>query len=383
MTTLWQWETEFIELIARIRDNGIMVDKEFCKPKIAQGEAILARIKGELGWNPGSSQQIGDFLINQMGYPVVKRSPKTGKPSFDKYALEEYELMLEADGSDLATKILTYRGWQKTVSSNYRAYLKLCDRESILHPNYKVHGTRTCRTSCENPNLQQIPRESEKPWNGDVKRAFISRGSTILVEFDYAQIELRLAAAAAVEVQLLEAFRDGVDAFDVMAEQLGWPRQHCKTLTYATGYGAGEKRIALIFKIPIPEARERIDEFFGAWPNLRIKAREAAKVARARGYIQYWTGRRRHFTEGDFHKAFNAYIQGGAFEIIKRSGIRLAASIPWPIVLTVHDSYVVEMPVAAYTEENLNKIKSILEAVPEAEEMGVPFKVSYKLWGEK
>src|SRR5690606_12563113 len=100
-------------------------------------------------------------------------------------------------------KVVRYRGWQKTASSNYEAYLKLADEKGIIHPNYKPHGTRTGRASCEMPNLQQIPRESEKEWNGDLKRAFIPRNEdlhllleppypdlseTRLIEFDYKQL---------------------------------------------------------------------------------------------------------------------------------------------------------------------------------------------------
>jgi DNA polymerase I len=379
--TLWQHEAAFIELIAKIKHNGIKVDKQFCREKIAIGEPILFNIKQEVGFNPGSPKQLGDFLLGEMGYPVVKRNPKTGNPSFDKYAMEEYELLLEADGSDLASKILTYRGWSKTISSNYRSYLDLADREGILHPNYKVHGTRTCRTSCENPNLQQIPRSGSKPWNGDVKQGFIPRADTVLVDFDYSQIETRLAAAVAGEQELLDAFWAGIDVFNVMAERLGWERQDCKTLTYATLYGAGVNRIALIFKISKKDARDRIDEFFDSYPKLKEKAKDAQRIAKASGFITYWTGRRRHFDDGDYHKAFNAYVQGGAFEIIKRSGVRLAETITYPIVLTVHDSYVLELPREEFTDENCQRIKSILEDVPETNEMGVPFRVGYKVWG--
>jgi DNA polymerase I-like protein with 3'-5' exonuclease and polymerase domains len=75
-------------------------------------------------------------------------------------------------------------------------------------------------------------------------------------------------------------------------------------------------------------------------------------------------------------------MQGGAFEIIKRAGIRYVETLPWPLVLTVHDSYVVEFPKTEYTEENLLRVKKVLEAVPESQDMGVPFDFDYKVWGE-
>lgn len=206
--TLWEWESSFIQCMAEIKRNGIKIDRELCEKKAIQGEEILNSIRNELKWNPGSSKQIGEVLLGpEFNFPVVKTSEKTGKPSFDKFAMEEYEWMLEATGSDLAQKILKYRGWQKTVSSNYRAYLNLADNDNILHPNYKVHGTVTGRLSCELPNLQQIPRESKNEWNGDLKKAFIPRESgLVIIEFDAKQLETRLAAAVAEEISLLEAF---------------------------------------------------------------------------------------------------------------------------------------------------------------------------------
>lgn len=401
MPTLWEIEQQWIRLVADIRSVGTKIDREFCEPRMRKGYDICTQIKYNLGWNPGSPKQLGKFLLEDMGYPVFRRT-ENGAPSFDKKALEEYEIYLAADGSDVAKQVLRYRGWQKTASSNYKAYLDLVDRYDILHPNYKVHGTKTGRLSCESPNLQQIPRSSETEWNGDLKQAFVPRGKllyswyklqqgfskipdldeTVLVEFDYAQLEMRLAAAVAKEEELLEAFRADEDVFQTMADRLGWLRQNVKTFYYATSYGAGTGKIALTFGISKEEAEEMRHDFHKAYPNLKKKSDKAALVAKSQGYIEYWTGRRRHLT-GNYYKTFNAYIQGGAFEIVKRSGLRAKERVPAPIVLTVHDSYVFEIPKVWYTEEFVEAIKLVLEAVPEAEAMGVPFKVDAKLWGSK
>lgn len=383
--TLWEWESRFIQLMAEVKRNGIKIDRKFCEKRAIQGEDILRQIKNELGWNPGSSKQIGEVLLGpEFNFPVLKESIKTGKPSFDKYAMEEYEWMLEATGSDLAKKIIRYRGWQKTVSSNYRAYLDLADRDDILHPNYKLHGTVTGRLSCEHPNLQQIPRESNNEWNGDLKTAFISRSpERIIIEFDAKQLETRLAAAVAQEQSLLEAFWSGKDVFQTMADDLGWERQDIKTFYYATMYGAGPGKIKLIFGISEWDAKKMRKDFYSAYPGLQRMARAANTYASKDGYIEYWTGRRRHLSKNDAHKAWNSYIQGGAFEIVKRSMLRLREQIEWPMVLQVHDSVAIEMDRKEATESNLKEIQGILQAVPESKEMGVPFDWSYSIWGQK
>lgn len=392
--TLWETESDFIRLMAGIKDRGIKVDTAFSRAKVIEGTRILNRISGSLGWNPGSPQQLGKYLIDDLGLPVIKRTPN-GNPSFDKEALEEYELHLAATGDETAQKVLTYRGWSKTVSSNFQAYLDLKDENDVIHPNYKVHGTRTGRLSCEKPNLQQIPRESIKPWNGDVKKAFITReeslfidlwraeqrkrsisGRTKLRTFDFKQVEFRLAAAYAKEQELVELFNSGADIFTEMSLRLGRPRYQIKTFVYSTLYGAGKAKVALVLGMPREESDELYDEYHGTWPGFKQIADKATLLATNDGYIDYWSGRRRHLSKGEAHKAWNSVLQGGAFEIVKR---RMLALKDEPIVLQVHDSITIE------DDDNceIDRIKATLEDVPEAKALGVRFEVDMVVEGEK
>ena len=392
--TLWETEADFIRLMARIKERGIKVDSAFSRKKVIEGTRILNKTRSELGWNPGSPDQLGKYLIDDLGLPILKRTPG-GKASFDKEALEEYEVYLEATGDTTAQKVLTYRGWSKTVSSNFQAYLDLKDENEILHPNYKVHGTVTGRMSCEKPNLQQIPRESIKPWNGDVKKAFITReenhfldlwrkeqikrsisGRTRLRTFDFKQVEFRLAAAYAHEKELLEILNSGADIFTEMALRLGRPRYQIKTFVYATLYGAGKKKIALVLKMPQSEADEFYEEYHGTWPGFRRMSDRATELARNDGYIEYWSGRRRHLHRSEARLAWNSILQGGAFEIVKRRMLELKEE---PIVLQVHDSITLEDDDNCDTD----RIKGVMEAVPESNELGVKFEVDMVVEGEK
>lgn len=372
MTTLWETEAAFIRQMAGIKQRGIKIDVAFSRKKAIEGTRIINGIRQELGWNPGSPKQLGEYLLDDLGLPVVRRNT-SGSPSFDKTAMEEYEVLLEATGNPTAQKVLEYRGWQKTVSSNYQAYLDLMDENQILHPNYKLHGTRTGRLSCENPNLQQIPRDSAKPWNGEVKKAFIPRDSGLhLHHFDFKQVEFRLAASYARELELLEIFNSGADIFTEMSLRLGRPRHQIKTFVYSTLYGAGKAKVALVLGMPREESDEFYDEYHGTWPGFRKISARATQLAKNDGYIEYWTGRRRHLTKEESHKAFNSVIQGGAFEIVKN---RMLALEDEPIVLQVHDAVDIE----ADNSYDIERIKKILEDVPIANELGVSFAVDYEL----
>lgn len=384
---LWEYEREWMRFIIQMESVGIAINDEMVEKEIVAGELAMAEIVETLKGNPASPKFLSKLLFEDLGLPIVKRTNK-GAPSFDKEAMKEYDELLLFKDDPTAGRILEYRGWQKTVSSNYRAYFDLRSPDGYLRPNYKLHGTRTSRLSCEKPNLQQIPRNSPKRWNGNLKKAFVARPGCTLWEFDYGQLELRLAAVYAQEHSLLEAFRRGVNVFDAMSAVLHWPRQDCKTFTYATLYGGGNNRIHHLFGVSIERAKEmRETEFFGAYPRLREISNKASRLAKQRGYIKYWTGRRRHFEnpEEDAHKAFNSLVQGGAAELVKRQGIRIGHTIDWDeckVLLQVHDSYVFE--IRNGTEEYwIPRLQSLMEDVKtlSAYFAQIPFVVDIKKWG--
>lgn len=389
---LWNWERRFTRFLIELENTGILIDQDLSQHELERGLVIMEDLQGQLGFNPGSPKQLGEFLIGTMALPVVKwNKDKNGNrtsASFDKYAMEEYDRMLSQSGDQRARMVLAYRGWQKTTSSNYRPYLTLLGPDGRLRPNYKQHGTHTGRLSCETPNLQQIPKQSAKDWNGQLKRAFITEQYRQAWQFDYSQLEFRLGAAYGRVTRLLDIFADpSRDVFNEMAADLGMLRDPVKTLTYTIQFGGGVNRIKDVFDVPEREAKRIRDNFFKAYPGLRTAARKAQDTAwRNNGYIRYWTGRRRHFVDLDkeAHKAFNSAVQGGAFEITKRQMIRLMEAglhnDECKIDLQVHDA------IRADIEEGkehiyIPEIKRIMEDVDKR--FGVPFRVDVEKWGTK
>lgn len=381
---LWDWEQKFTRLMGEVENTGILVDQSLAEHELERGEKIMRSLENELGFKPSSPKELGHFLLDEMKLPVVKRSKKTDKPSFDKEAMKVYDELLQQRDDERAHKILIYRGWLKTTSSNYRPYLELIGPDGRLHPSFKLHGTRTGRLSCEHPNLQQIPRESENDWNGALKKVFIVEQGRRAYELDYSQLEFRLGAGYAKEAKLIEVFNDFErDVFSEMAEELGMKRHHTKTLNYTLQYGGGAKRISGVFGVSLAAARAIIDNYYAKYPGLRKISRYAESRCQDQGYVKYWTGRRRHFPDParDGHKAFNAVIQGGAFEIVKRAMIRGweagLVNEECRLDLQVHDSIrldIEEGKEEVYTQE----WKSIMENVET--DFGVKFKVDVKPW---
>lgn len=90
---------------------------------------------------------------------------------------------------------------------------KLCEffgnlKLGVIHPRYNVL-TRTGRTSCQGPNVQQIPRK------GGFRELFVAKPGYFLLAGDYSYIELRTLAAVCEArfgfSRLADTVREGTD----------------------------------------------------------------------------------------------------------------------------------------------------------------------------
>jgi DNA polymerase-1 len=380
---VWDEKQKLIRVLMHMRRRGIRVDQELAGSMVATGEHRIEEIKSILNCNPASNKDMYSLLIEQLGLPVLKKSAKTGKPSFDKFAMEEYELLLDRMDSPVAKLIKEFRGWQKAISASYKPYLELVDTDGRLRCSYKTHGTVSGRLSCAEPNLQQIPKASDKPWNGRVKECFIAEEGYTLVEFDYSQLELRLGTAYANEPTLKKVFEEGRDIFDEMSMQLSMTRQDTKTLVYSMQYGAGEKRIMAAFGVTQPEAKAMRQNYFNTFPRFKALSDTATENAARSGRVRMWSGRYRHFQyPSESYKALNSIIQGGAADIVERIMVRAFTEIDNPdcqLLLQVHDSLLWEIR-TDQLDKYVPRIKSLMEDV-EPKDFDVRFAVEEKILG--
>jgi DNA polymerase-1 len=362
----WNYKQDFIRLLISMKQLGVRVDTGLAQEYVQKGEQEMARIVEELGLNPGSPKQLKHLLIDKMKLPVVKKSSKTGAPSFDKQAMTLYDDMLERLESPVARLIKEYRGWQKAVSASYKPYLTLLDIDGRLRCSYKTHGTATGRLSCAEPNLQQIPKASDKPWNGKVKDCFIPQEGYVLLNADFSQLELRLATAYANEEQLKQVFNEGRDIFTEMSKQLGMSRHDTKTLVYSMQYGAGEQRIMNAFGVTRTEARKIRENYFATYPKFRKFNELCTRRVEQTGEIMIWSGRKRHFEDKtEAYKAMNSVIQGGAADIVERVMLRVWKELDpeeCRILLTVHDSVTFEVK-ESKVPHYMNKVRTLMEDV--------------------
>lgn len=385
---LWSREMVNLEIFNLMESRGILINQNLCHQEIETGVGRMAEITRELGGkNPNSNKDLYQLLIVEMGLPVFKVSETSGKPSFDKEAMKDYELLLQGLESDLAKLILEYRGWSITSALCYKKFVENVSPDGRLRTNYQIHGTRTSRTSAKDPNLQQVPKEMAHIWNRGIKECFVPEEGYELVQFDFSQGEMRLAAGYANQKNLIETFINEEDVWAKMVEALGRPKNKCKTLHYAKMYGAQTKKLTSILGGDDPVG------FIRDWENYhdRIVAfsEYSKRQADKNGQVKLWTGRIRHTAldlKNGSRTAFNSILQGGLAEIVKSAMIRLYNEVDnqdeCRMLLMVHDSVIFEIR-KDVLYSYLSKIKEVMERVSdEVSFNGVPFTVEHEFWGK-
>jgi DNA polymerase I-like protein with 3'-5' exonuclease and polymerase domains len=151
--------------------------------------------KGKINW--GSADQLADLLFNVLKIKPIEQT-KGGKNSVSESVLLRIDHPMVGD-------LLKYRAASKQLSSFIEGWRPYIDLDGFLHPSFKLHGTVTGRLSCENPNLQQVPRDPR------IRTLITAPEGWTLIEMDLSQIELRIAAELANEYNLLKVFNEGGD----------------------------------------------------------------------------------------------------------------------------------------------------------------------------
>lgn len=206
------------EALVEMELNGIWVDFDALDKRMVQAIAdrdavhaqlmdyispTLAAADGKINFN--STTFLGKWLFSPapmgLGLVAPKRT-KGGKPSVDAEVLES--LAGSHPGMDLLLEMRKHEG----AISFLEQYREFADEDHRIHPSYNMSGTKTGRRSCTEPNLQQVPRETTLEG---IRSVLGAPEGWVLIEPDYSQIELRIAALESRDPVMLEAYRRNRD----------------------------------------------------------------------------------------------------------------------------------------------------------------------------
>lgn len=354
LDSVYSHYSEYLKALRYIQAQGIVVDWDMVTAKHDEAIAQLEDIRFQLRYDPAKSS-----ALNRRLYDVLKLQPvdqtATGKPKTDVAALGMLRTRYKEHREELG-EILRYRNILKADGNWYEGYLRYRDtteRFGKLHPNFKPHGTATGRLSCEAPNLQQIPRDYER-----VKRFFRDDPTSgeVLIEADFSQIELRVAAFYANKIgdpTMYDIYLKGEDvhtrstelvgAFDQISDR-GEARQVGKVGNFLWIYGGGAATMSdqlyrlYGFRSTVELCQEWTNRFHEAYPGFQGCIANCERLHKRNGYIGMFNGRRRTIQERDrfnriaHRKAWNSRVQGGCGQLLMYTLIRLHKAIELSLI---------------------------------------------------
>ena len=176
-----------------------------------------------------------------------------------------------------------------------------------VHADFNLAGTVTGRLASSNPNLHAIPKRGGLLA---FRRAIRARPGWTLVEADYSQLELRVAAILSGDKALTRAYADGLDLhMEVAAVMFGKPTEEvtdaerylAKALDFGVIYGRGAEAIMDdirdVVRMEVPWTLEQAEEFstrfLDGYPELRDWLIRTGEDALRDRYVDTPFGRRR------------------------------------------------------------------------------------------
>ena len=266
--------------------------------------------------------KVVNFFINDL---IDRESLDKMKDDLSKAEFEELDRYAEA--REFLILLLKWRRNEKLLTTYLNPVKENLKPSGIFSYDYNMTGTKSGRYSA---GFHTIDTSS------DVMRMYISRWKDeggLFVAMDYSQIELRVAASVSGEVELINAYKNGVDLHYLTASKaLSKPISEVtkkernkvgKTLNFFLLYGGTEKGLANMLEISVEEARSMIANFKLSYPKLIKYLNGQLAMAKDVGFIKTAWGRR--IPVEDIHNE-NDYIKANAENFAINTGIQSAAS---------------------------------------------------------
>lgn len=409
-------EKPLIPVVEKMNARGVCVDIGVLKKLSVEYQRKLAALEKEVhslagkSFNINSPKQVGTLLFETLGLKAARQKKTAG----GALSTRESELEKMRPLHPIIGKILEYRSFQKLLSTYIDPLPDMVGKDDLLHARFLQTGTTTGRMASQNPNLQNIPTQTTEGRR--IRNAFVAGEGSVLLAFDYSQIELRVAAILSGDRKLIEIFkrRDDIhtavaaEVFGVgRAEVTKEMRRQAKVINFGILYGMGVNSLRQALAeggtpVTQEDARRFYEKYFTDFRELAAYLEGTKAAAREKGYTETLFGRRRYnealnsaipyIRAAAERQAINAPIQGTAADIVKLAMVRADEFLQKekleegvPLILQVHDELVYEVK-KDLAEELAPKIKKIMESVvPPEKSREVPIVVDVSVgdnWGE-
>lgn len=358
-----------------IERNGLYLDLdslESVRKKYNKEEKrLLKELKSHYDINWNSSAQVAHAFFDLEGMPVIYKTKK-GAPSTAADVMKE----LAMKGYELPDLLMKY----KDAATRNKMFLNRWEDdcyESRIHPNFNLTNVVSGRTSCNSPNLQQVPRTK------DIRGLFSGAPGMILFEADYSQLELRIAAHYAKDKTMLNIYLHDGDIHTETAklftngrEPTKEERGKAKAVNFGFLYGMQAKKFVKYALdsygqvFTLAEAKHIRDLYFAKYARLLPWHKEQEDLCEMQGGVSNMFGRFRRLPliyspnkwerASAARRAINTPVQGSGSDLLISAVTQInkeLKGIAW-IGATVHDSIIGECRVEDkdYVDETIRRI---------------------------
>lgn len=372
-----------VQMIASLMDaKGFLLDVEYTQKlsdKFWEAEEYNRDQARKLGLeNINSTKQTAEWL-GARGFAVPLTDK--GNPSVNGKLLEQM-----AEDTNPEIRVLAgyiYEGkkaikWRNTWVDKF---LEQADSFGRVHPSTNTLRARTARFS-----ITGIPAQTLPSGDSLVRGCFVSDINEVIVGVDYAQQELRFAAAKAPDARMIQAFRNGEDLHYLTAEA-AWPgrgmemRKFGKRGNFTVAYGGGVRALMTKYGMAYEAADALVKANKSTYKGIQAFNRRLQVEAREFGYITTWTGRKLPVDEGHEYAAQNYYVQSGCRDLTAHAMIRLYdAGYVDHMRLPIHDEILLSLPEEGLAE-HVAAVTSLMSTKVGPLEIPAEAKIGSRSWG--
>lgn len=393
-----------------IENNGIYLDKKklvIVKKQYQEQLGLkLAALNKKYPINWNSPAQVSDVLYKQEKLPVIKKTKK-GMPSSDAKALKR----LAAKGHELPSMLIDYKFYYGALTKFLNSWGDYAKFDGRIHPSFGITNVKTGRTSCSDPNLQQVPR------NKELRTLYTAAPGRVLIEADYSQIELRIAAHLANEPTMIQIYKDGLDIHTSTAALVAGVaekdvtkdhRTKAKPVNFGFLYGMWWRTFVDYAYdnygviLTLEEAKRFRELFFIKYFKLEQWHKESEYLCELQGGVYNMFGQFIAFPDIYSHdkdlrskairNAINSPTQSTASHLLVGSAIQIHKELRHEmdalVVGTIHDAVLVDVP-ERYVDLASKEIQRIMSRPKVMDTFGINLKVplvadiGIGAWGSK
>ena len=343
---LINFEHEVAEVCSYMERTGFLLDVPYAE-KLSQRlklkESNNADVASSYGCDSVNSPLEIQKVLDAYKIPIPNKTP-TGKPQINDDLLK----VLAEEGNEFAQAVVAAKKAGKWRKTWVERFLSSADKENRCHASINPLAARTARMS-----ITGIPAQTLPANDAMIRNCFLAEPGHSIVSVDYQAQELRILAHLSGDRNMIRAFDNGDDlhlitaraAFGDHVQKEDKERSIGKVVNFARVYGGGAAVVAKQTGIDLVTAKQVVDGFDRAFPQVKEYSGKLQKEGSEKGYITTPYGRRLPVDPTKSYAALNYIVQSTARDVTAHALVRLHEAKVTPYMrLPIHDEVLLSVP---------------------------------------